>query len=68
MSDDLFPVRLRKLREAKRINAKALGELCGLSKNMIGRYEKGEIPSAKSLMALADFFDVSIDYLLGRDK
>ncbi len=69
MSDELFPTRLRKLREAKRINAKALGELCGLSKNMIGQYEKGEkMPSAKSLMALADFLDVSIDYLLGRDK
>ena len=68
MSDNLFPARLRKLREARRINAKALGELCGLSKNMIGRYEKGEMPSAKSLMALADFLDVSIDYLLGRDK
>ena len=68
MSDDLFPTRLRKLREARRINAKTLGELCGLSKNMIGRYEKGEIPSAKSLMALEDFLDVSIDYFLGRDK
>ena len=42
MSDNPFPARLRKLREAKRINAKALGELCGLSKNMIGQYEKGE--------------------------
>ena len=69
MGDDLFPVRMRKLRETRRINAKVLGELCGLSKNMIGRYEKGEnIPSAKSLMAMASFFDVSIDYLLGRDK
>ena len=69
MNDNPFPARLRKLREARRINAKALGELCGLSKNMIGQYEKGEkMPSAKSLMALADFLDVSIDYLLGRDK
>ena len=69
MSDDLFPARLRKLREAKRLNAKTLGELCGLSKNTIGRYENGERePTAQSLVALADFFDVSIDYLMGREK
>ena len=69
MSDDLFPARLCKLREAKRLNAKTLGELCGLSKNTIGRYENGERePTAQSLVALADFFDVSIDYLMGREK
>ena len=69
MSNNLFPARLRKLREAKRLNAKTLGELCGLSKNTIGRYENGERePTAQSLVALADFFDVSIDYLMGREK
>ena len=69
MSDELFPVRLRKLREAKGISAKTLGELCGLSKNTVGRYENGERePSVQSLVALADFFDVSIDYLIGHEK
>ena len=69
MSDDLFPARLRKLREDKRISAKTLGELCGLSKNTVGRYENGERePSVQSLVALADFFDVSIDFLIGREK
>ena len=69
MDDTIFSVRLRELRERKNLDKKTLAELCGLSKNQIGRYETGEIePSAKSLMALADYFGVSIDYLLGREN
>ena len=69
MSDDIFPARLRKLREAQKLSAKTLGELCGLSKNTVRRYENGQRePSVQSLIALADFFDVSIDYLIGREK
>lgn len=49
------------------MSRKALGELCGLSKNIIGMYERGEKePSMATLITLADFFDVSADYLLGR--
>lgn len=51
------------------MNRKALGELCGLSKNTIARYERGEMePKATALIALARFFDVSVDYLLGLEK
>lgn len=69
MAPNEFPVRLRKLRERRRINQKALGECCGLSKNIIGKYEKGERePTVKSLIKIADFFEVSTDYLLGRQN
>lgn len=69
MATNMFSVRLRELRERKNLDKKTLAELCGLSKNQVGRYEAGEIePSTKSLMALADYFDVSIDYLLGREN
>ncbi len=62
-----FPARLRTLREGRRMSRKALSECCGLSKNMIGRYERGEKePSTKALVEIADFFEVSTDYLLGR--
>lgn len=62
-----FPCRLQRLRERRRMDRKALGECCGLSKNMIGMYERGEKePSVRSLMEIADFFEVSTDYLLGR--
>lgn len=62
-----FPKRLQRLREKKRISRRVLAELCGLSKNMIGLYERGErAPSVAALTCLADFFGVSVDYLLGR--
>lgn len=62
-----FPGRLRRLREKRRMNRKAMGECCGLSKNIIGMYERGEKePSLKTLIKIADFFEVSTDYLLGR--
>ena len=62
-----FPGRLMRLRERRRMNRKALGECCGLSKNIIGMYERGEKePSLKTLIKIADFFEVSTDYLLGR--
>lgn len=62
-----FPGRLMRLRERRRMNRKAMGECCGLSKNIIGMYERGEKePSLKTLIKIADFFEVSTDYLLGR--
>ncbi|MCD8116077.1 MAG: helix-turn-helix domain-containing protein [Oscillospiraceae bacterium] len=39
----------------------------GLNQNSISRYETGAREADyKALIALADYFDVSIDYLLGR--
>ena len=49
------------------MSRRTLSELCGLSKNMIAVYERGEAdPSAATLCLLADHFGVSTDYLLGR--
>ena len=62
-----FPERLRALREGRRMNRRALAELCGLSKNMIAQYEAGQkMPSVETLVTIANFFDVSVDELLGR--
>lgn len=67
--NEIFPVRLRRLRERRRMSRKALGELCGMSKNIIGRYERGETePTMGALISLADFFEVPIDYLIGRQN
>ena len=44
-----------------------LGMELGMSQNTISRYETGaREPSNDELIAIADYFDVSIDYLLGR--
>lgn len=60
-------LRLRQLRESRNIKAKDVAELLGISYRNYQRYENGEIdtPSSK-LIALADYFGVSADYLLGR--
>ena len=66
-----FPERLRKLREERRpIKSMAtVSELCGLERSAVRRYERGErIPSVDALIALADYYEVSLDYLTGRSK
>ena len=66
-ADDVFPARLKAMRNKQQIDQKTLAELCGLSKDMIGQYERGEkMPSLKTAITMADYFDVSLDYLLGR--
>lgn len=66
----VYAVRLRRLREQKKLKRRAASELCGLSKNMMKRYENGEVePKASALILLADFYAVSVDYILGvKDK
>lgn len=62
-----FPERLQYLRERRRISRIVLSELCGLSPDAIRRYERGDSePSLHSLIAIAEFFEVSVDFLLGR--
>ena len=59
--------RLQQLRERKNISRIVLSELCGLHPDAIRRYERGEDkPNLESLVAIADFFGVTIDYLVGR--
>jgi len=62
-----FPARLKRIREAKHESRKICSELCGLDKNAIGRYERGErSPNLRALLAIAEHFGVSVDYLVGR--
>ena len=62
-----FPEILKELREKKGFTQKQLAEALYLSKTTISQYENGtHTPSIESFIKLADIFDVSIDYLLGR--
>lgn len=64
---NVFPERLRRLREKEGKSRIVLSQLCGLPDSAIRRYERGEIkPNTDSLIAIADYFNVSVDYLLGR--
>ena len=62
-----FPERLRRLRERNRLKRCLLSELCGLNRNAVRRYELGEAePTLSTLESIADYFEVSVDYLIGR--
>lgn len=64
-----FAQRLQQLRERQRKNRKVMSELCGLHPDAIRRYERGESkPDLDSLIAIADYLGVTIDYLIGREK
>ena len=62
-----FSVRLSSLRKEHGLSMKALGETIGVSDEAIRLMEKAKrSPSFEVLCALADLFDVSLDYLVGR--
>ena len=61
--------RLKELRKKRGLSQVALAERLGLSKSAIGAYETGDItPSVEALNAIADFFNVDLDYLLGKEE
>lgn len=61
--------RLRKLRKEKGIQIVEVAEYLGISRQGYGNYENGmREPSMTMLVKLADFYEVSTDYLLGREE
>ena len=60
---------LRNLRKSKGLSMKELGRVIGVAESTISLYENNKRqPDNATLSALADFFGVSIDYLLGRNE
>ncbi len=59
--------RLKELREARHLSQVRLAMELNLSQNSISRYENREREAGyETLVAMADYFQVSLDYLLGR--
>lgn len=62
-----FSERIKALRREHGMTQTALGEIIGVKPDSIYTYEKGlNYPEVRNLIILADYFDVSTDYLLGR--
>lgn len=60
-------MRLKELRKNKKISQLKLALDLGLNQNSISRYENNEREADyKTLVAFADYFNVSLDYLLER--
>lgn len=60
--------RIKDLRVEHKLTLEQLAEQTGLSRSALGSYESDDFKdiSHYSLIKLADFYDVSVDYLLGR--
>lgn len=60
--------KIRELRKEKKLTMKQLGAIFSLSESTISLYENGKhYPDMETMQKFADFFNVSVDYLLGRE-
>lgn len=63
----IFGNRLRGLRKAANLTMNELADKICVSKSSINMYERGERePSIDTLICMADYFNVTLDYLVGR--
>lgn len=59
-----FSTRLEAIRKAHKVSQATLGAALGITQQMISNYEKGtSSPNVEILTKLADYFQISIDYL-----
>ena len=57
---------LKKLREDASISQKAVADAIGVSQQSVNKYENHNIePDIETLIRIADFFETSVDYLIG---
>ena len=62
-----FSDRIKQLRAEQGMTQEALGNIIGVTRFSVYTYEKGlNYPEVRCLIILADYFKVSIDYLVGR--
>jgi len=60
-------VRLRKVRKGKNLSQKEAAKRIEINNSCISNYERDyRTPQIETLVALADLYDISTDYLLGR--
>lgn len=64
----MFKVRIRELRESAGYKSQqSFADAFGVAQSTVGGWEAGKRePNFQTLMRLADFFDTTLDYLLGR--
>ena len=61
--------KLIRLRKAKNLTQIELQKQTGIDQALLSKFETGErVPNTDKLLALADYYNVSTDYLLGRTE
>ncbi len=69
MARSIFSYRLMTLRKMRHMTQQQVADKLGVSRSTYTCYEVGNsMPTAASLCALGDLFEVSLDYLLGRHE
>ncbi len=64
-----FGTVLKQLRKSHNLTQKELGSQLGLSKAVVSKYENGMgYPTFDVLILIADYFNVTTDYMLGVEK
>lgn len=60
-------MKLKELRLSRKLSQEDVSKFVGCSQSQYSKYELGKsLPDANTLINLADFYDCSVDYLLGR--
>jgi transcriptional regulator with XRE-family HTH domain len=64
---EYFCQRLKEMRMAKKLTLEQLGKELGVAKQTVGHWETGyRLPPFDVTVTVADYFNVSLDYLAGR--
>ncbi|MBR5420775.1 MAG: helix-turn-helix domain-containing protein [Lachnospiraceae bacterium] len=66
MDNKVFSSTLQSLRKEKKVTQEQLATHLGVSPQAVSKWENGSYPEGDLLPAIADYFEVSIDYLYGR--
>jgi transcriptional regulator with XRE-family HTH domain len=57
---------MKELRESRKLSQQSMSFVCNVSQTMISKYELGQAePDIQTLIAIARYFSVSVDYLIG---
>ena len=63
-----MPLRLKEIRECRQITQQELADILGCTPVTYCRYETGaRQPSIDTLLKLSEYFNVTVDYILGKD-
>ena len=64
-----FALRIKELREEKGLSQAKLAQALGIGVGSVGMWEStSEIPPVKKLLRISEFFNVSLDYLVGKSE
>ncbi len=64
-----FSLRVKELRESKGLSQAKLAKALNVGTGSVGMWEStDQIPPIRKLIRIAEYFDVSIDYLIGREE